>query len=113
MNSEDLRRSVTSALAAVKDPGSGRDLVAAGVVQNLEADESGSVRFQFQLGSDDASDLLKQARSTVEALEGVSDVKINVQLPQMAAGGQGNSGGGLKPGSVPAPTPKPGLVSQV
>ena len=37
MNSEDLRRSVMSALTAVKHPGSGRDLIAAGVVQNLEA----------------------------------------------------------------------------
>ena len=113
MNPEDLRSSVMSALASVKDPGTGRDIVSAGVVQNLEADESGSVRFQFQLGSDDASDLLKKARSTVEALESVSDVKINVQLPQVVAGGQGNGGGGLKPGSVPAPTPKPGLLSQV
>ena len=113
MNSEDLRRSVMSALTAVKHPGSGRDLIAAGVVQNLEADESGSVRFQFQLGSEDSSDLLKQARSVVEALEGVSDLKINMQLPQMASEGSGSGGGGLKPGSVPAPTPKPGLLSEV
>lgn len=113
--SEDLRRSVMAALAAMKHPGSGRDLVAAGVVQNLEVDDSGAVRFQFQLGSDDASDVLKEARSTVESLEGVSSVKINVQLPQMAAsgGGGGGGGGGLKPGSVPAPTPKPGLLSGV
>ena len=96
-----------AALAAVKHPGSGRDLVAAGVVQNLEVDDSGSVRFQFQLGAEDSSDLLKEARSTVEGLDGVSDVKINVQLPQMASGGgAGSGGGGLKPGSVPAPTPK-------
>ncbi|MGB0542071.1 MAG: P-loop NTPase [Longimicrobiales bacterium] len=114
MNSEEVRRSVMAALAAVKHPGSGRDLVAAGVVQNLEVDDSGSVRFQFQLGAEDSSDLLKEARSTVEGLEGVSDVKINVQLPQMASGGgAGSGGGGLKPGSVPAPTPKPGLLSGV
>ena len=117
MNSEDLRRSVMAALAAVKHPGSGRDLIAAGVVQNLEVDDSGAVRFQFQLGAEDSSDLLKHARSTVEVLDGVSDVKINVQLPQMAppagGGGGGGGGGGLKPGSVPAPTPKPGLLSGV
>ena len=110
--SEDLRRSVMAALAAVKHPGSGRDLVAAGVVQNLEVDDFGAVRFQFQLGSEDSSDLLKEARSTVESIEGVASVKINVQLPQMAASA-GGGGGGLKPGSVPAPTPKPGLLSGV
>lgn len=103
-----------AALAAVKHPGSGRDLIAAGVAQNVEVDDSGAVRFQFQLGAEDSSELLKEARATVEGLQGVTDVKINVQLPQMApSGGGAGGGGGLKPGSVPAPTPKPGLLSGV
>lgn len=105
-----------SALAGIQHPASGRDLVAAGIVQNLEVDESGSARFQFQLGADDASTLLKEARARVEALDGITDVKINVQLPQMAATpapGAAPGGGGLKPGSVPAPTPKPGILAGV
>ena len=108
MNSEDLRRTVMAALARVPHPGSGRDLIAGGHVQNLEVDEDGSARFQFLLQPDDPGDLVKEARSIVEGLEGITSVKINVQLPQMAGGNTGGGKqGGLKPGSVPAPTPSP------
>jgi ATP-binding protein involved in chromosome partitioning len=114
MNSEDLRRSVMAALARIKHPGSGRDLIAGGHVQNLEVDDEGQARFQFQLRPEDPGDLVKEARAAVEGLDGVTSVKINVQLPQMAGGGaEGGRQGGIKPGSVPAPTPKPGLLSEV
>jgi len=103
-----------AALARIKHPGTGRDLVASGHVQNLEVDDAGAARFQFLLQPDDPGDLLKVARAAVEVLEGISEVKINVQLPQMAAGASPGGGpGGLKPGSVPAPTPQPGLLRQV
>jgi ATP-binding protein involved in chromosome partitioning len=114
MSSEDLRRSVMAALARIQHPGSGRDLVAGGHVQNLEVDEEGNARFQFLLQPQDPGDLVKEARAAVEAVEGIVQVKINVQLPQMAAGGGGGGGqGGLQPGSVPAPTPQPGLLGDV
>jgi ATP-binding protein involved in chromosome partitioning len=103
-----------AALARIKHPGTGRDLVASGHVQNLEVDDAGAARFQFLLQPDDPGDLLKIARAAVEVLDGISEVKINVQLPQMAAGASPGGGqGGLKPGSVPAPTPQPGLLRQV
>ena len=110
MTADELRRAVMSALSRIKHPGSGRDLVAGGHVQNVEADDQGGVRFQFLLQPDDPGDLVKEARAACEAIAGVAQVKINVQLPQMAAEGRQ---GGLKPGSVPAPTPKPGLLSEV
>ena len=115
MNSEELRRSVMAALSRIKHSGSGRDLIAGGHVQNLEVGDDGQARFQFMLRPEDPGDLVKEARSTVEGLEGITSVKINVQLPQMAAAGEAGAGpqGGLKPGSVPAPTPAPGLLSQV
>jgi ATP-binding protein involved in chromosome partitioning len=105
-------------LARIKHPGTGRDLVGGGHVQNVEVDADGSVRFQFLLRPEDPGDLVKQARAAIESLDGVSDLKVNVQLPQMApsrGGGAAGGGrrGGLKPGSVPAPTPKPGLLSDV
>ena len=105
-----------AALAEIRHPGSGRDLIAGGHVQNVEVDENGAARFQFFLRPGDSGDLVKQARATVEALEGVKELKVDVQLPQMGpSGGDGGGGrrGGLKPGSVPAPTPKPGLLSSV
>jgi ATP-binding protein involved in chromosome partitioning len=115
MNPDELRRSVMAALAGIAHPGSGRDLIAGGHVQNVEVDDAGVARFQFLLQPGDPGELLKEARRTVEALDGVREVKVNVQLPQMGPRGGSGGGrqGGLKPGSVPAPTPKPGMLSDV
>ncbi len=113
MSSEDLRRSIMAALARLRHPVSGRDLVAGGHVQNLEVDEKGAARFQFLLRPEDPGDLVKEARAAVEAIDGVTSVKINVQLPQMTPSGGGGRQGGLQPGSVPAPTPQPGVLSGV
>jgi ATP-binding protein involved in chromosome partitioning len=114
MNADELRRSVMATLARIEHPGTGRDLVAGGHVQNVEVDDDGGVRFQFLLRPEDPGELVKDARAAIEALPGVTELKVNVQLPQMApAGGGGRKGGGLKPGSVPAPTPKPGILTQV
>ena len=102
-----------SELSRIKHPGTSRDLVAGGNVQGLEADPDGLVRFQFLLRPDDPPDLVKTARLACEAIEGVSEVKIDVQLPQMTPGGETGRQGGLQPGSVPAPTPPPGILSSV
>jgi ATP-binding protein involved in chromosome partitioning len=113
MNAEDLRRSVMAALAKITHPASGNDLIAGGHVQNVVVDDQGVARFQFMLRPEDPSDLVKEARSAVEALAGITGAKINVQLPQMQPPGGGGRKGSLKPGSVPAPTPKPGLLKNV
>lgn len=128
MTTAALKRSVMAALSHIPHPGSDRDIVAGGQVQNLEVTEDGEVRFSFHLRPDDPGSLVRDARVAAESVEGVSEVKVNVQLPQTAGkapgspggsatrapGGGGSRGeGGLKPGSVPAPTPKPGLLSDV
>ncbi|HET9947849.1 MAG TPA: Mrp/NBP35 family ATP-binding protein [Longimicrobiales bacterium] len=113
MNADELRRSVMATLAGISHPRTGKDLLAAGQVQGIEVDAEGRVHFQFLLQPDDPGDLLKQARKAVEALPGVREVKINVQLPQMTPGSSGGRRGGLRPGSVPAPTPKPGILRDV
>lgn len=131
MSQEALKRSVLSALAAVRNPATGRDVVASGHVQNLVVTDDGEVRFTFQVRPDDEGSLVKEARAAVEDVEDVAGVKVNVQLPQTTGGapGPGHGGGappragaggaraggsgGLQPGSVPAPTPKPGLLPEV
>ena len=112
MSADEIRRSVMAALSKVQHAGSGRDVVASGHVQNLEVEAGGDVRFSFLMRPEDPSDLVKLARAAAEGVEGVGSVKINVQLPQMAASGDGGRHGGLRPGSVPAPTPKPGMLTQ-
>ncbi len=102
-----------AALSRVEQEGSDRDLISSGQVQNLEVEDGGVVRFGFVLSPGDKGDLVKEARAAAEGVPGVSAVKVNVQLPQMAPAGGGGRQGGLQPGSVPAPTPKPNLLADV
>ncbi|MGD2069058.1 MAG: Mrp/NBP35 family ATP-binding protein [Gemmatimonadota bacterium] len=115
MSNQAIERSVMAALSRVVHPDSGKDVVSAGYVRNLTVGEDGQVRFSFQLRVDDPGSLVKEARRAAEAVDGVSGVKINVQLPQTggSAPAGGRRGGGLEPGSVPAPSPRPGLLPGV
>lgn len=116
MGSSTLEQDVQAALRGVTHPGTGKDLVESGHVRDLDVGDDGDVKLSFLLMTDDPGGLVKEVRSAVEGVEGVGTVKINVQLPQTGAGapgGGGASGGGLQPGSVPAPTPKPGLLPGV
>ena len=111
MDVTTLKGSVLTALSRVAEAG---DLVESGQVRDLEVEDGGRVRFSFHLRPEDPGTLVKAARQAVEGLSGVSEVKVDVQLPRLGgAGGPRDSGGGLKPGSVPAPTPRPGLLPDV
>jgi len=112
MSRDEIQRSVAAALASVRHPETGRDLIASGHVQNLEVDEGGEVRFSFALQPGDPGTLVKEARRVAEGVSGVGSVRINVQLPQTASAAPGGKRP-LRPGSVPAPTPKPGLLPRV
>src|SRR5690606_17407766 len=70
----------------------------------------GRVTFTFLLGSDDPGTLVRQARKAVEALEGVSEVKINVTNPSGPAATT-HAPPGAQPAARPpaAPEPQPGL----
>lgn len=137
MSQNELKEAVLTALSEVIHPHTGENMISGGYVKNLEIRPDGEIRFAFALAPEDPGSLVKTARQAVEGVEGVERVKVNVQLPQAggspaappkggpsgpggAAGGSGRAGaapqgggGGLKPGSVPAPTPKPGILSQV
>lgn len=120
MSLDELRRTVTEALRAVVHPETGKDLIAGGQVQELEVDETGAVQFSFQLQGKEPEGLVKAARSAVEQLAGVTRVRVNLQLPQsgsdrpaVARGRAPARARGLQPGSVPAPTPDPRLLSDV
>ncbi len=117
MSNNGLADAVTRALKRVVNPVTGEDVVTAGQVAGVAVDDRGGARFEFSLRRGDPGALVRQARAAAGAVEGVSGVKVNVQLPQTPGGTE--RGGGrsakprLQPGSVPAPTPRPGILAGV
>jgi len=110
MTTEQLTRSVFAALSSVPSPSGQGNVVSQGQVKNLEIDEDGTVRFAFFMAPEDPGSLVKDLRTAASGVEGVSSVKVNVQLPQSAPPSPQE---GMQPGSVPAPTPQPGLLPDV
>lgn len=110
---EALKRAVSAALAAVVRASGGGAGDGSDPVRDLEVEASGDVRFAVQLRGDAPGSLVKELRAAAEGVDGVGKVKVNVQLPKSPSGGSSAAaagGGGLKPGSVPAPTPRPGSL---
>jgi ATP-binding protein involved in chromosome partitioning len=111
---EQIKHSVLAALSKVASPSGQGDVVSRGQIQGLMAEVDGTVRFSFHMAQDDPGSLVRELRSAAEAVQGVTSVKVNVQLPQAVPTSPAPpGGGGLEPGSVPAPTPKPGLLPDV
>lgn len=128
MTVESLKRDVMGALSRVSSSHDG-DVVSRGQVQDLEVLEDGTVRFNFFMSPEDPGALVKELRSAAESVEGVSSVKVNVQLPQTpppSAQGPGGPGQAAGPGgatsppqgapqaaAVPSPSEKPKLLPRV
>ncbi|MGH7458445.1 MAG: Mrp/NBP35 family ATP-binding protein [Longimicrobiaceae bacterium] len=116
---DPLIRLVAAALTEVLLPDGESDVLSSGRVRDLRADDGGVVRFRFALAPDDPGSLVREARAAAERVEGVSRVKIDVGLPAAAGAPTGGNGHAtprpsrLRPGSVPAPTPDPALLSDV
>lgn len=107
---QDLVRRVTAVLQQFRNPRSGVDVLASRQVRELNADPEGGVSFQVVLGAGDEGGLVRALRSAVQAVEGVSQVKVDVKLPEAgmpapprAATGCGAAGSH----SVEAPVPVP------
>src|SRR2546425_4085655 len=92
-----LRARVERALATVRNPRLERDVLSAGLVADLVVDDAGRVSFTFQLARDDPGSLAREVRKAVQAVEGVSAVKVNV------AAASGPAPARPAPGAVPPP----------
>ena len=133
MSNGELAQAVKRALAGVVNPRTGEDVVAGGQVRGVSVDDSGEASFVFSLGRGDPGELVREARAAAQAVAGVRTAKAKVELPQSvsaakeastarpASGATAGPGGaatrtrpsGLRPGSVPAPTPSPGILPGV
>jgi ATP-binding protein involved in chromosome partitioning len=117
---ESLEGRVTAALAAVRNPRLDADLLSAGMIRDLRVEEDGSVSFTFLLSPADPATLVRQARSAVQALEGVRKdaVKISVTNPSGPAqvthgppqGGPQSAQAGTPAPPAPAEQPELGRI---
>ena len=118
--SEALVAAVRAALAKVQDPLSGRDLMAAGLVQGLTA-RDGLVQFALEVPRERARELEPLRQAAEAAASGVAGVLsatcvLTAHRPQGVVGDRPQGVGGDRPqgvagdrpqGATPAPAPKP------
>jgi ATP-binding protein involved in chromosome partitioning len=100
---DTLSARVAAALGGIRNPRLENDLLSAGMVRNLTVTDAGRVTFDFLLGRNDPATLVRQARAAIKAIEGVTEVKINVTDPA----GQGAPTHGPPSGSMPQSTGMP------
>jgi len=86
--STPLQQRVATALAGVRNPRVGGDLVSAEQVRDVATTADGKVRFTLLLDAADEATLVRDARRAVEALDGVRDVRVDVQDPQQYESGR-------------------------
>ena len=101
----NLEARIAGALTNVRNPRVDNDVISAGMVQDLNVEDDGRVSFTFVLGRDDPATLVREARSAVREVEGVTDVKVKVLEPTGPAGAE-QSRAQAQPGAVPPP-PQP------
>src|SRR5258708_23715948 len=78
------------------------------MVRDLVVDDAGAVSFTFALTRDDPATLAREARRAVQAVAGVSGVRVNVTDPSAAARAPAHGAaapGGPGPAVPPPPTP--------
>src|ERR1051326_17421 len=107
--SDTLQARVERALSQLKNPRRGGDVLAAGMVKDLAVDDRGTVSFTFLLGRDEPGSLAREVRKAVQAVPGVTAVRVNVTDASSAAEGTAprQTAPRAGPGGV-APPPTPG-----
>ena len=86
--STPLPARIEAALDRVRNPRVNLSLVDAAQVHDVATTPDGRVRFTLLLDAADDATLVRDARRAVEALDGVTDVRVDVQDPQQYAAGR-------------------------
>jgi ATP-binding protein involved in chromosome partitioning len=90
-----LEARVAGALTNVRNQRVDNDVISAGMVRDLVVGGDGVVSLTFVLSTDDPAGLVRETRSALKAVEGVTEVKIQVVQPHAGQTGR------------PAPSPPP------
>ena len=91
-------------MSQLKNPRRGGDVLAAGMVKDLAVDDSGTVSFTFLLGRDDPGSLAREVRKAVQAVDGVTAVRLNVTDASAGADATAHRAPRTDPQGVPPPS---------
>ena len=72
---------ITGALATVRNPRTGADVMAAEQVRDIATSVDGKVRLTLLLAPEDDATLVRDVRMAIERLDGVHDVRVDVRDP--------------------------------
>ena len=76
---QPLQARVAAALAQVIHPRTGTDVVTAEMVRDIGTTTSGKVRLTMLLSPNDPASLVRDVRQALEAVEGVTEVRVDVK----------------------------------
>ena len=72
---------VAEALTNVRNPRLEKDVISAGMVQDIVVESDGRISLTFLLGREDPAGLVREVRRALQQVEGVTDLKIDVEEP--------------------------------
>ncbi len=109
-----LQARIADALGGVRHPRTGTDVLSAEAIRDIATTTTGKVRLTLLMAPGDDPELARSVRQSLENLEGVTDVQIDVRdaapaspPPKRPAGRElPVMGQPAAPQRVPAPTPK-------
>ena len=109
---QTLQQRIAGALADVRNPRTGADVMAADMVRDIATTTDGRVRLTLLLGASDDATLVRDVRQAIELVDGVVDVRVDVRdpaqtVPPSASGTapRAASSGGSPRGPVGASAP--------
>ena len=103
----DIQARVERALSQLRNPRSGNDIVSSGMVKDLTVAGDGTVTFTFLLGRDDPGSLAREVRKAVQAVQGVSAVRVNVTDASHSTEGTGPRQAAPRSRAAVPPPPTP------
>ncbi len=96
--SDSVNARIAQALAGVINPRTGQDVVAGDMIRDIATAVGGKVRLTILLAAQDPASLVRDVRQAVERIEGVTEVRVDVQDPSQSKPAPPDS-------ATPAPSP--------
>ncbi|HJQ20130.1 MAG TPA: iron-sulfur cluster assembly protein, partial [Gemmatimonadaceae bacterium] len=76
-----LPERLNHALSRIRNPRTGADVLSSEMVRDLATTTSGKVRLTLLLAAGDPATLVRDVRQTLERVEGVTEVRVDVRDP--------------------------------